>query len=142
MSCNIKTNYQKIDTFGNEKHPKEKPKEKGIWPKIKGKFNKSMFNSHTVLVGPLKPSFSNFIEIEKGVFQHNQSPRKGEKQPIIALSISQTSDDAPRNVSSEFVQPGMRSTLPPSRGGGQTSSPPSKTPKTNPVKWRLPKKKS
>jgi len=43
MSCNIKTNYQKIDTFENEKHPKEKPKEKGIWPKIKGKFNKSMF---------------------------------------------------------------------------------------------------
>ena len=45
MSCNIKTNYQKIDTFENEKHPKEKPKEKGIWPKIKGKFNKSMFSS-------------------------------------------------------------------------------------------------
>ena len=43
MSCNIKTNFQKIDTFENEKHPKEKPKEKGIWPKIKGKFNKSMF---------------------------------------------------------------------------------------------------
>ena len=40
MSCNIKPNYQKIDTFENEKHPKEKPKEKGIWPKIKGKFNK------------------------------------------------------------------------------------------------------
>lgn len=112
MSCNIKTNYQKIDTFENEKHPKEKPKEKGIWPKI------------------------------KDVFKHNQSPRKGEKQPIIALSISQTSDDAPRNVSSEFVQPGLRSTLPPTRGGGQTSSPPSKTPKTNPVKWRLPRKKS
>ena len=87
----------------------------------------------------------NLIEIKKDVFKHNQSPRKGEKQPIIALSISQTSDDGPRNVSSEFVQPGMRSTLPPSRGGGgggQTSSPPSKTPKTNPVKWRLPKKKS
>ena len=45
MSCNVKTNYQKIDTFENEKHPKEKPKEKGIWPKIKGKFNKSMFYS-------------------------------------------------------------------------------------------------
>jgi len=113
MSCNIKSNYQKIDTFENEKHPKEKPKERGFWPKI------------------------------KDVFKHNQSPRKGDKQ-VIALSISQTSDDAPRNVSSEFVQPGMRSTLPPSRGGGQgqTSSPPSKTPKTNPVKWRLPKKKS
>lgn len=80
--------------------------------------------------------------MDKDVFKHNHSPRKGEKQPIIALSISQTSDDAPRNVSSEFVQPGMRSTLPPTRGGGQTSSPPSKTPKTNPVKWRLPKKKS
>ena len=39
MSCNVKTNYQKIDTFENEKHPKEKPKEKGIWPKIKGLFN-------------------------------------------------------------------------------------------------------
>lgn len=39
MSCNIKTNYQKSDTFDNEKHPKEKPKEKGIWPKIKGLFN-------------------------------------------------------------------------------------------------------
>ena len=45
MSCNIKTNYQKIDTFENEKHPKEKPKEKGIWPKIKGKFNKSFISS-------------------------------------------------------------------------------------------------
>ena len=48
MSCNIKTNYQKIDTFENEKHPKEKPKEKGIWPKIKGKFDKSMFLHSTV----------------------------------------------------------------------------------------------
>lgn len=112
MSCNVKTNYQKVDMLESEKYPIEKPKEKGIWPKI------------------------------KDVFRHNQSPKKGEKQPIIALSISQTSDDAPRNVSSEFVQPGMRSTLPPSRGGGQTSSPPSKTPKTNPVKWRLPRKKS
>ena len=52
MSCNIKPNYQKIDTFENEKHPKEKPKEKGIWPKIKGKFNKkyfSMFNNRISL---------------------------------------------------------------------------------------------
>ena len=35
MSCNIKPNYQK-EMFENEKHPKEKPKEKGFWPKIKG----------------------------------------------------------------------------------------------------------